>query len=143
MPGAFESPGDLLELPGRGATVVVVVVVGVVGATVVVVVASGTVVVVVSGTVVVVSSPGVAGSSSTKLTMVTDPVPVLVAVSVEEISLTVMPGWACCRRAARPATCGAAIDVPEMVRVAVDPEIHAEVIPLPGAYISTQRPKLE
>ena len=147
LPGAFVSPGDLSDLPGRGATVVVVVgdgatVVEGVGTTVVVV-APTVVEVVVSGTVVVVSSPGVAGSSSTKLAMVTDPVPVFVAVSVEEILLTEMPGCACCKRAARPATCGAAIDVPEMVRVAVDPEIHAEVMLLPGAYMSTQRPKLE
>ena len=46
-------------------------------------------------------------------------------------------------RAARPATCGAAMDVPEIVRVEVDPEIHAEVIPVPGAYMSTQLPKFE
>ena len=47
------------------------------------------------------------------------------------------------RRAASPATWGAAIDVPEIVRVDVEPEIHAEVMPEPGAYMSTQLPKFE
>ena len=35
--------------------------------------------------------------------------------------------------AATAATCGAAIEVPLMVLVAVDPPIHAEVIAEPGA----------
>jgi hypothetical protein len=42
--------------------------------------------------------------------------------------------------AATPATCGAAIDVPDMTLVAVVLPIHAEVMLEPGANTSTQRP---
>lgn len=47
------------------------------------------------------------------------------------------------RRAATPATCGAAIEVPEMVLVAVSLVLHAAVTPDPGAKISVQVPKFE
>lgn len=46
-------------------------------------------------------------------------------------------------RAARPATWGAAIDVPLMVLVAVVDVCHAEVMPLPGAKRSRHEPKFE
>jgi hypothetical protein len=46
-------------------------------------------------------------------------------------------------RAASPATCGDAIDVPEIVLDAEVLEIHAEVICVPGAHMSTQDPKFE
>ena len=42
--------------------------------------------------------------------------------------------------AATPATCGAAMDVPEMVRVEVAVPIHAAVMSLPGAAMSQQSP---
>jgi len=41
-----------------------------------------------------------------------------------------------------PATCGAAIEVPEIVFIAVLLLIHDEVMPAPGAIISTQLPML-
>ena len=46
-------------------------------------------------------------------------------------------------KAATPATCGVAIDVPEIVLVAVSLVLHDDVILLPGAKISTQVPKFE
>ena len=46
-------------------------------------------------------------------------------------------------RAASPATCGDAIEVPEIVLVAVVDVFHADVIPVPGAKTSTQLPKFE
>jgi hypothetical protein len=42
--------------------------------------------------------------------------------------------------AATPATCGAAIEVPEMVLVAVSLVLHAEVMLEPGAKMSRQVP---
>ena len=45
--------------------------------------------------------------------------------------------------AAAPATCGAAIEVPLMVLVAVSLVFHAEVMFSPGAKMSVQVPKLE
>jgi hypothetical protein len=45
--------------------------------------------------------------------------------------------------AATPATCGLAMDVPEIVLMALLLVIHADVIELPGAKISTTEPKLE
>src|SRR5689334_15148715 len=45
--------------------------------------------------------------------------------------------------AATPVTCGAAIDVPEIVFVAVSLVDHAEVIDEPGAKTSTHAPKFE
>lgn len=46
-------------------------------------------------------------------------------------------------RAAAPATCGADIEVPEMVLVAVFVVFQADVMFTPGAEISTRDPKLE
>ena len=46
-------------------------------------------------------------------------------------------------RAATPATCGVAIDVPLMVFVAVSLVDHADVMLDPGAKMSTTLPKLE
>src|SRR5690606_36681063 len=45
--------------------------------------------------------------------------------------------------AAAPATCGVAIDVPLMVLESVSLPIQADVMSLPGAKMSTQRPMLE
>ena len=42
-----------------------------------------------------------------------------------------------------PATWGVAIDVPEMVVIALSELTHAAVIALPGAHMSTQGPWLE
>jgi hypothetical protein len=53
------------------------------------------------------------------------------------------PGLDCSSLAAAPATCGAAIEVPLMVRIAELLVCHAEVILVPGAKILTQEPKLE
>ncbi len=122
----------------RGTVVVVAGAVVVVSGTVVV--DSGTVVVVSATDVVVVSGVG----ASTKLTIGrAAPPSTLAVVRRRVISVELMPGTACDRRAARPATCGEAIDVPEMVLVAPLPPIHAEVMPLPGAHASTQLPKFE
>ena len=49
--------------------------------------------------------------------------------------------WRIC--AAKPATCGAAIEVPLMVWVAVDEVYQADLIELPGAKRSRQVPKFE
>ena len=51
-----------------------------------------------------------------------------------------VPAVPCRYRAATPATCGVAIDVPLMVLVAVLLLIHAEVMPTPGAKMSTHVP---
>ena len=79
-----------------------------------------------------------------------DPVPALVTLFGVELlmiaAVTVAgeaPGLASKNNAATPATCGDAIDVPEMVLVAVSLVRHAEVMLLPGAKMSTQVPKLE
>jgi hypothetical protein len=45
--------------------------------------------------------------------------------------------------AATPVTCGVAIDVPEIVFVAVSLVFHDEVMLLPGAKMSTHVPKFE
>ena len=65
------------------------------------------------------------------------------AVKRSRIPLVLMPGCACMRRAASPAMCGDAIEVPDIVAVEVLPEMPAEVIVLPGAYKSTQLPVFE
>jgi len=52
-------------------------------------------------------------------------------------------GFADATRAAAPATCGVAIDVPLMVLVAVSLVFHADVMFTPGAKMSRQVPKLE
>lgn len=53
------------------------------------------------------------------------------------------PGFVSRNSAATPATCGAAIDVPEIVFVAVSLVFQAEVMLEPGAKISRQVPKFE
>ena len=45
--------------------------------------------------------------------------------------------------AATPATCGAAMDVPDIITVEVGEEIPVEMMELPGAKISTQPPTFE
>ena len=45
--------------------------------------------------------------------------------------------------AAAPATCGVAMEVPLIEAMAVVEAVPADVIPTPGAYRSTQAPKLE
>src|SRR5262245_30656704 len=53
------------------------------------------------------------------------------------------PGAPCRTRAATPATCGAAIDVPLSVAVAVSFVKYDERIAEPGAKTSTTEPKFE
>ena len=53
------------------------------------------------------------------------------------------PGFVSRNNAATPVTCGVAIDVPEIVFVAVSLVFHDEVMLLPGAKMSTQVPKFE
>ena len=50
------------------------------------------------------------------------------------------PGLSCRKSAATPATCGLAIEVPEIEFVAVAPVYQADVMPLPGAKTSRQVP---
>ena len=64
-------------------------------------------------------------------------------VTVEITVLTEAVGVSCRISAATPATCGEAIEVPEIVFVAVLDLCHAEVIDDPGAKISRQLPKFE
>jgi hypothetical protein len=45
--------------------------------------------------------------------------------------------------ATTPATCGAAIDVPDMMEVALGLVFEEEVILIPGAKMSTQEPRFE
>src|SRR6476660_265118 len=52
-------------------------------------------------------------------------------------------GFVSRNNAATPVTCGVAIDVPEIVLVAVSLVLHADVMLLPGAKMSTQVPKFE
>ena len=52
-------------------------------------------------------------------------------------------GFACLNSAAAPATCGEAIEVPLIVRVAVVEPIQADKIPEPGAKRSKHEPKFE
>ena len=53
------------------------------------------------------------------------------------------PGFASRKSAATPATCGDAIEVPEIVLVAVSLVLHDEVMFEPGAKISKHVPKFE
>ena len=126
-----------------GATVVVgaVVVEVVVGAVVV-----GADVVVGAATVVVV---GVSGLLM-KRSLLGDPAPIddkASSVESEEIrSATwagVNVGSASSKSAAAPATCGAAIEVPLRVRMALSLPFEADVMPTPGAKTSTQVPQFE
>ena len=57
--------------------------------------------------------------------------------------LGVAVGLACTKRAARPATCGEAMDVPLSDAVATSLVNHDEVMAWPGAKASRQPPKLE
>ena len=118
-----------------GEIVVVVVFGGLVaiGAAVVVV---GSIVVVVELRIDVVVSAGT--SSSTKVVTARDDE--LFVESFETIALFEMPGNAWASRAARPATCGVAIDVPEIVRVADEPPTQGDVMFVPGAQRSTHDP---
>ena len=52
-------------------------------------------------------------------------------------------GFVSKNNAATPATCGVAIDVPEIVFVAVSLVFHDDVMLLPGAKMSRQGPKFE
>ena len=58
----------------------------------------------------------------------------------EETWLAVNDGLAASTRAAAPATCGEAIDVPLIVLVAVFDEYQSEVMDEPGAKMSRQVP---
>ena len=55
----------------------------------------------------------------------------------------VLLGFSSSISAAAPATCGAAIEVPEIERIPVDEVCHAEVMLEPGANTSTSGPQLE
>ena len=55
----------------------------------------------------------------------------------------VAAGFCCRYSAATPATCGVAMEVPEIVTVAVGEVHHAEVIDCPGAKMSTHGPQFE
>jgi len=79
-----------------------------------------------------------------------EPVPALVTwFSVEPLTMAAVTvageavGFVSRNNAATPVTCGVAMDVPEMVFVAVSLVFHDEVMLLPGAKISTQVPKFE
>ena len=52
-------------------------------------------------------------------------------------------GWSARRSAAAPDTCGHAIDVPDMIAVAVSDETPAASTDDPGAKMSTHGPTLE
>src|ERR1044072_3006682 len=52
-------------------------------------------------------------------------------------------GFVSRNNAATPVTCGVAIDVPEIVLVAVSLVLHADVMLLPGAKMSRHVPKFE
>ena len=57
-----------------------------------------------------------------------------------DINAGVMDGADSRPRATTPATCGAAIDVPDFTELAVDDPIHADVMFDPGAKTSTHVP---
>ena len=65
---------------------------------------------------------------------------VALAVITEANCAGVNTPFNCRVSAAKPATCGLAIDVPEMVLVAVVDPHHVEVIATPGANTSTHDP---
>ena len=68
---------------------------------------------------------------------------VALAIIVAATLAGVVPGFDATISAATPATCGDAIDVPEMVLTAVSASIQLEVMPVPGAKMSTQVPMFE
>ena len=79
-----------------------------------------------------------------------DPVPGLLTLfSVELLMIAAVTvageavGLVSRNKAATPATCGVAIDVPEIVLVAVSLVLHDDVMLLPGAKMSRQVPKFE
>lgn len=129
--------GAVVVVTGAGTVVVTGAGSVVEGESTMVVVDSG---IVVAGAVVVVT--GVSPGSSTRLT-----IGVVAALFFctrrVRISETDSDGFIDNRRAARPATCGDAIEVPEIVRVALAPPIHDEVICEPGAHMSTHDPVFE
>ena len=68
-------------------------------------------------------------------------IPVVALVAIAEANCAGVNAPFNCRvSAANPATCGLAIDVPEMVLVAVVDPIHEEVIDTPGANTSMHDP---
>lgn len=114
----------------------------------VVVVTTGRVVVVTTGTVVSVTSvvvvlsrvvDGLTGSSDSTRVVIESEFAFGVY-NFATISALLIPGDVCANRAASPATWGAAIDVPEIVRAAVAPPIHDDVMFVPGAHKSTHEP---
>jgi hypothetical protein len=111
---------------------------------------TGTVVVVTTGTVVVVTT-GIVVVVVVLLSMNTSRlgefvpaevmIPVVALVAIAEANCAgVNAPFNCKVSAANPATCGLAIDVPEMVLVAVVDPIHADAIDTPGANTSTHDP---
>lgn len=79
-----------------------------------------------------------------------EPVPALVTLLSEEPLIIAAPtvageavGFVSRKSAATPATCGEAIDVPEIVLVAVSLVLQEDVMLEPGAKMSTQVPQLE
>jgi hypothetical protein len=72
----------------------------------------------------------------------TTPVVALPTIPAATAAALWLPNWER-YRAATPATCGVAIDVPLMVLVAVSLVFHVEVMLEPGAKTSTQVPKFE
>src|SRR5215218_171082 len=79
-----------------------------------------------------------------------DPAPALVTLfSVELLMMVAVTvageavGFVSRNKAATPTRCGVAIDVPEIVFVAVSLVLHDEVMLLPGAKMSTHVPKFE
>lgn len=113
----------------------------------------GTVVVVTIVVVVVAgasSSAFGAGVSRAYTSRLREPVPGLVTtLRVAEVAIAddtsagVRAGFCDKAKAATPATCGAAIDVPDIVRVAVSDECPADTMLDPGANTSRQEPKFE
>ena len=79
-----------------------------------------------------------------------DPVPAFVTLfGVELLMIAAVTvagealGFVSRNSAATPTTCGVAIDVPEIVLVAVSLVFHDDVMLVPGAKMSTQVPKFE
>ena len=68
-------------------------------------------------------------------------IPVVALVAIVEANCAgVNAPFNCRMSAAKPATCGLAIDVPEIVFVAVVDPNHVEIIDTPGANTSTHDP---
>ena len=93
---------------------------------------------------------GGAPVSNEKSSRLGEPVPAFVTLfGVELLTIAAVTvagdavGFVSRNNAATPATCGVAIDVPEIVLVAVSLVFHDEVMLLPGAKMSTHVPKFE